>query len=179
LAPLPASPKLDIRNKNETPGRNAMQQIRVCTYDGPGAQPVIRNVPWPKVGKKAALIQIGACGVCGTDLHILKGHWPKPLPWPFTLGHELGGVIVECGAEFNQDFMSKPLKVGSKVMIPPLMPCGHCYYCIHYPQSANKCLTPVYYGRYLGFDKAPHLWGGWAEYVSGNVARHEDLQAAR
>ena len=50
-------------------------------------------------------------------------------------------------------------------MIPPLMPCGHCYYCIHYPESANKCLTPVYYGRYLGFDKAPHLWGGWAEYV--------------
>ena len=50
-------------------------------------------------------------------------------------------------------------------MIPPLMPCGHCYYCLHYPQSANKCLTPVYYGRYLGFDKAPHLWGGWAEYV--------------
>ena len=40
-----------------------------------------------------------------------------------------------------------------------------CYYCIHYPESANKCLTPVYYGRYLGFDKAPHLWGGWAEYV--------------
>jgi threonine dehydrogenase-like Zn-dependent dehydrogenase len=50
-------------------------------------------------------------------------------------------------------------------MIPPLMPCGSCYYCVHYPQNANKCLTPVYYGRYLGFDKAPHLWGGWAEYV--------------
>ena len=115
--------------------------------------------------KKAALIKVGACGVCGTDLHILKGHWPKPLPWPFTLGHEIGGVLVEVGSEFNEDFMSKPLTVGSKVMIPPLMPCGQCYYCIHYPQSANKCLTPVYYGRYLGFDKAPHLWGGWAEYV--------------
>ncbi len=125
----------------------------------------IRTVPWPKVGKKGALIKVGACGVCGTDLHILKGHWPKPLPWPFTLGHEIGGVLVEVGSEFTEDFMSKPLKVGSKVMIPPLMPCGHCYYCIHYPQSANKCLTPVYYGRYLGFDKAPHLWGGWAEYV--------------
>jgi threonine dehydrogenase-like Zn-dependent dehydrogenase len=50
-------------------------------------------------------------------------------------------------------------------MIPPLMPCGSCDYCLHYPQTANKCLTPVYYGRYLGFDKAPHLWGGWAEYV--------------
>src|SRR6202040_1856041 len=63
------------------------------------------------------------------------------------------------------DFMAKPLGVGSKVMIPPLMPCGYCYYCVHYPQQANKCLTPVYYGRYLGFDKPPHLWGGFAEYV--------------
>jgi threonine dehydrogenase-like Zn-dependent dehydrogenase len=87
------------------------------------------------------------------------------LPWPFTLGHEIGGVLVEVGSEFTEDFMGKPLKAGSKVMIPPLMPCGRCYYCIHYPLSANKCLTPVYYGRYLGFDKAPHLWGGWAEYV--------------
>ena len=142
-----------------------MEPIRVCTYDGPGAQPVIRTVPWPRIPKKAALIKVGACGVCGTDLHILKGHWPKPLPWPFTLGHEIGGVLVEVGSEFNEDFMSKPLAVGSKVMIPPLMPCGRCYYCVHYPESANKCLTPVYYGRYLGFDKAPHLWGGWAEYV--------------
>ena len=48
-----------------------MQQIRVCTHEGPGAKPVIRTVPWPDVGKKAALIKVGACGVCGTDLHIL------------------------------------------------------------------------------------------------------------
>jgi threonine dehydrogenase-like Zn-dependent dehydrogenase len=142
-----------------------MQHIRVSTFAGPGAKPVIHSVPWPKIPKKAALIQIGACGVCGTDLHILKGHWPRELPWPFTLGHELGGVIVETGSEFKEDFMSKPLRVGSRVMIPPLMPCGRCYYCIHYPESANKCLTPVYYGRYLGFDRPPHLWGGFAEYV--------------
>src|SRR5665213_421238 len=160
-----AGPSTATNNRRRAGKVSSMEQIRVCTYDGPGAQPVIRNVPWPKIPKKAALIKVGACGVCGTDLHILKGHWPKPLPWPFTLGHEIGGVLVEIGSEFSEDFMSKPLKIGSKVMIPPLMPCGHCYYCIHYPLSANKCLTPVYYGRYLGFDKAPHLWGGWAEYV--------------
>ena len=125
----------------------------------------MREVPWPKVPAKAALIQIGACGVCGTDQHILKGHWPKPLPWPFTLGHELAGVIVEIGAELKTDFMGKPIGVGSKLMLPPLMPCGLCDWCKHYPEQANKCLTPVYYGRYLGFDKPPHLWGGWAEYV--------------
>src|SRR5260370_530870 len=59
--------------------------IRVATFAGPGAQPEIRSVPWPDVPDKAALIQIGACGVCGTDLHTLKGHCPKPLPWPSPL----------------------------------------------------------------------------------------------
>ncbi len=139
--------------------------IRVTTHAAPGSDPEMRKVPWPDVPPKGALIKIGACGVCGTDQHILRGHWPKPLPWPFTLGHELAGVIVELGAELTTDFMGKPIEVGSKMMLPPLMPCGHCDWCLHYPESANKCLTPVYYGRYLGFDKPPHLWGGWAEYV--------------
>jgi threonine dehydrogenase-like Zn-dependent dehydrogenase len=139
--------------------------IRVATFAGPGAPPVIREVPRPRVPRKAALIQVGACGVCGTDLHILKGHWPKPLPWPFTLGHEIGGVIVEKGPDLAADFMGEPLEVGSRVMIPPLMPCGQLPLLPPLPETANKCLTPVYYGRYLGFDKPPHLWGGWAEHV--------------
>ena len=142
-----------------------MQTVRVATFEGPGAQPVIREVPKPEVPPKAALIRIAACGVCGTDLHILQGHWPRPLPWPFTLGHELVGVVEEIGEELTEDFMGQPLEIGSKVMLPPLMPCGSCYYCVHYPETANKCLTPVYYGRYLGFEKPPHLWGGWAEMV--------------
>jgi threonine dehydrogenase-like Zn-dependent dehydrogenase len=153
-----------------------MNEIRVATFDGPGASPVMRSVPYPKIGPKAALIRIGACGVCGTDLHILKGHWPKPLPWPFTLGHELAGVIVEIGDELKTDFMGKPIGVGSKLMLPPLMPCGHCDWCLHYPETANKCLTPVYYGRYLGFDKPPHLWGGWAEMVYVDL---EDLPGTK
>jgi threonine dehydrogenase-like Zn-dependent dehydrogenase len=142
-----------------------MSNVRVATFDGPGEPPMLREVPKPEVPPKAALIRIAACGVCGTDLHILKGHWPRPLPWPFTLGHELVGVVEEIGEELTEDFMGQPLEVGSKVMLPPLMPCGSCYYCVHYPETANKCLTPVYYGRYLGFEKPPHLWGGWAEMV--------------
>ena len=91
-----------------------MEQTRVSTFAGPGAQPVIHTVPWPKTSSRAALIKVGACGVCGTDLHILKGHWPKQLPWPFTLGHELGGVLVEVGDEFRTDFMEKPLAVDQR-----------------------------------------------------------------
>jgi threonine dehydrogenase-like Zn-dependent dehydrogenase len=150
--------------------------IRAATFAGPGAGPEIREVPWPKVGRKSALVQIGACGVCGTDLHILKGHWPKPLPWPFTLGHEMTGIIREIGPELKTDWMDLPITVGSKIMIPPFMPCGSCYYCKHYPESANRCQTPVYYGRYLGFDKPPHLWGGWAEYVYVDL---EDLPGTK
>lgn len=141
------------------------QSVRVATFDGPGTRPKIRVVPRPTVGNSAALIRIGACGVCGTDLHILRGHWPKPLPWPLTLGHEVAGVIEEKGDGLEYDFMGQPLSVGAKVMLPPLMPCGECYYCVHYPTRANRCLNPTYYGRYIPFEKPPHLWGSWAEMV--------------
>lgn len=142
-----------------------METIRVATFDGPGSRPQIRSVPHPTVPDRAALIRIEACGVCGTDLHILRGHWPKPLPWPLTLGHELAGVIEEKGRGLQADFMGHSLAVGDKVMLPPLMSCGECYYCVHYPMHANRCLNPTYYGRYIPFDKPPHLWGGWAEMV--------------
>ncbi len=142
-----------------------MQTVRIATFDGPGAKPQIQTVPKPKVPTRAALIQIGACGVCGTDLHILQGHWPKSLPWPFTLGHELAGIIVEKGPALEVDFMGQPLTIGCKVMLPPLMSCGECEYCVHYPLNSNRCLNPTYYGRYLPFAQPPHLWGGWAEMV--------------
>jgi hypothetical protein len=100
----------------------------------------------------AALIKIGACGVCGTDQHILKGHWPKPLPWPFTLGHELAGVIVEIGADLKTDHMGKPIGVGSKLMLPPLMPCGFCDWWRIPSSRTSADRSPQ---RYLGFDKPP------------------------
>jgi len=149
--------------------------VRVSTFAGPGANPVIREVPRPQVPARAALIRIAACGVCGTDLHILNGHWPTPLPWPFTLGHELAGVVVEIGEELTKDFMGHTLQVGSKVILPPLMPCGECFYCVHYPETANKCLAPVYYGRYLGFDRPPHLWGGWADAARTQPWEHDTI----
>jgi D-arabinose 1-dehydrogenase-like Zn-dependent alcohol dehydrogenase len=99
-----------------------MTTIRVTTFAGPGASPKMEQVPRPNISGKAGLIQIGACGVCGTDLHILKGHWPKPLNWPFTLGHELAGVLVEKGPGLVEDYMGNPLTEGCKVMIPPLNP---------------------------------------------------------
>ncbi len=142
-----------------------MESVRVATFTGPGSKPKIETVGEPAVPANAALIEIEACGVCGTDLHILKGHWPGELPWPFTLGHELAGTVLKIGECLTKDFMGVPLNEGCRVMLPPLMPCGCCFYCVHYPQHSNRCLQPTYYGRYLPFEKPPHLWGGWAEMV--------------
>lgn len=140
-------------------------QIRVITFDGPAKPPVLRIVPRPKVARRAALIRIHACGVCGTDLRILRGQWPGELPWPFTLGHELAGVIEEIGPDLRVDYMGKPIGPGDRIVMPPLMACGACYYCVHYPTRANRCLNPTYYGRKIGFRRPPHLWGGWADMV--------------
>ena len=160
----------------------AMEQIRVCTYDCPGAKPVIRTVPWPAISKKAALIKIGACGVCGTDLHILKGHWPKKLPWPFTLGHEIGGVLVEVGSEFSEDFMAKPLTVGSKVMIPPLM-LVRALLLLHAPPAQRQQVPDPGLRRPLsrfrqGAASVGRL-GGICLCRSRHAAGYQDLQIAR
>ena len=109
-----------------------MREVRVATFAGPGTAPEIQSVPYPQVPARAGLIEVEACGVCGTDLHILQGHWPKPLPWPFSLGHEVAGVLADKGEDLKEDYIGQPLEVGCRVMIPPLMPCGECHYCRHY-----------------------------------------------
>ncbi len=148
-----------------TGASTSSRSVRVITFDGPGTRPDLQTVPRPFVPNRGALIRIDACGVCGTDLHILQGHWPGDLPWPLTLGHELAGVVDEIGPGLTSDYMGRPLRQGDRVMIPPLMACGSCHYCIHYPTRANRCLNPTYYGRKIGFQRSPHLWGGWAEMV--------------
>ena len=97
-----------------------MEQIRVCTYDGPGARPVIRSVPWPKIPKKAALIKVGACGVCGTDLHIMHGAMDGRINRPAVIGHEMSGRIGGLGEGVDG------LAVGQPVTVMPLDCCGQC-----------------------------------------------------
>src|ERR1051326_7277553 len=72
---------LDRTRRDSQVEKIRMQEIRVCTYDGPGAKPIIRTVPWPKVGKKAALIKIGACGQAGADAMAMKTVKSTSVPW--------------------------------------------------------------------------------------------------
>ena len=61
----------------------------------------LENVPMPDVGRKDVLVKVGACGICGTDLHIIDGEFP-PTRYPIIIGHEFGGTIVDAGTDLDK-----------------------------------------------------------------------------
>jgi L-iditol 2-dehydrogenase len=78
------------------------------------------SVPSPKSSE--VLIKIAACGICGSDIHVMHDTFPY---WPpVILGHEFTGTIVELGRD------CKKFKIDDKVVAEPhTKACGHCYLC--------------------------------------------------
>src|SRR5260370_15709957 len=84
---------------------------------------VAAEVPAPLPGPGQVLIQVRACAVCRTDLHVVDGELPAP-KLPLIPGHEIVGTIVERGAEADR------FEVGDRVGVPWLgWTCGVCEYC--------------------------------------------------
>jgi S-(hydroxymethyl)glutathione dehydrogenase / alcohol dehydrogenase len=73
----------------------------------------------PKEGE--VLVRIGACGVCHSDLHVVEGHLPEPLP--LVLGHEGAGVVEEVGPGVES------LAAGDHVVLALVPSCGECDEC--------------------------------------------------
>src|SRR6188508_1193571 len=76
-------------------------------------------VPQPRAGE--VLVQVAACGVCHTDLHVIKGE--VAFPTPAVLGHEISGTVVELGEGVDAP------AVGARVVGTFIMPCGTCAQC--------------------------------------------------
>jgi threonine dehydrogenase-like Zn-dependent dehydrogenase len=120
----------------------------------------------PKVEKDCALIKIHNCGVCGTDIHGIKGL--RNLKYPFIPGHELVGTVVEKGSEANKTIKTigdQPFKVGDRVTVNPRIVCGHCYYCQNLPHRPEMCINARTYNSSITSDTPPYLFGGWSEYM--------------
>ncbi|WP_020662630.1 zinc-dependent alcohol dehydrogenase family protein [Amycolatopsis benzoatilytica] len=96
--------------------------MRAAIVDRPG-QIRVGEVPDPKPGERQVVVKVGACGICGTDLHIADGHFP-PTPYPIVPGHEFAGEIVELGADVPAEW-----KVGDRVAVDPSIYCGYCGPC--------------------------------------------------
>lgn len=82
----------------------------------------LREMPEPTPGQGEVLIEVKACGVCGTDIHVKHDRFPC---WPpVILGHEFAGEIVRLGPGVER------FKVGDRVVGEPhTQHCGHCYLC--------------------------------------------------
>ncbi|GAB3496127.1 zinc-dependent alcohol dehydrogenase family protein [Amycolatopsis cihanbeyliensis] len=96
--------------------------MRAAIIDEPGSIRV-GEVPDPKPGDREVVLRVGACGICGTDLHIADGHFP-PTPYPIVPGHEFAGEIVEIGGDVPGGW-----RVGDRVAVDPSLFCGYCHPC--------------------------------------------------
>lgn len=114
-----------------------------------------REVEVPKPGKDEVLVKMEAVGVCGSDIHYYShgriGNFV--VEFPFVLGHECAGTIVEAGSGV------KHLKVGDRVALEPGVPCGSCEFCLS--GKYNLCpdvkffATPPYGGCLMNYVAHP------------------------
>jgi threonine dehydrogenase-like Zn-dependent dehydrogenase len=124
-----------------------MNTMLAARYLGPDRiEPELVSIP--EIGDEEALVQVEACGFCGSDINIVAGTHPRARA-PLTLGHELCGTIAHVKAK------DSPLKVGDRVTCYPLISCGHCHPCTH--GNPHVCQNL----RLYGFD----VDGGMAEFV--------------
>ena len=113
----------------------------------------VEESPMPKVGAEDVLIQVKACGICGTDVHIYEGDkGAAEVTPPTILGHEFSGVVAEVGSAVTN------VKVGDRVCIDPNCYCGTCDFCRN--GIAHYCTDMIGYGTTVN--------GGFAEYCSVN-----------
>jgi alcohol dehydrogenase, propanol-preferring len=129
------------------------EKMRAMVLEQPGRPLVNSLIPVPPPGPDQVLVQVQACGVCRTDLHIFDGELTHP-KLPLVLGHEIAGKVVQVGERVDN------FHIGDRVGVPWLgYTDGTCRYC----QSGreNLCDNPKFTGYTID--------GGYAEYT---VADH-------
>ena len=143
--------------------------MRAVVLTAPGAPLEERELPSPAPGPGQLLLDVHACGVCRTDLHILDGELTRP-KLPLVLGHQIVATVAEVGAGVEE------LAPGDRVGVPWLgWTCGECRYC----RSGRENLCDR--ARFTGYDRD----GGYAEQAVADArfgfplpAGYPDLQAA-
>ncbi len=123
--------------------------MHAMQLDRPGGtlEPCVLAVPEPGAGQ--VLVQVHACAVCRTDLHVVDGDLTQGC-YPLVPGHEIVGTVVARGANVEH------LLEGQRVGVPWLgFTCGNCRYCLR--GEENLCEA----ARFTGY----HLPGGYAQYV--------------
>lgn len=130
-----------------------------------GAQETeFREYPMPEIPDDGALVKMEVAGICGTDV---KYYAKPPVDYPVVMGHENIGYIAKAGKQFQQ---RKRVKEGDLIFIEHYVPCFACEWChqgdYRLCQATDWRKNPeaLRYG-YTSAERAPHLWGGFAQYM--------------
>jgi propanol-preferring alcohol dehydrogenase len=127
------------------------------------------EVPMPEPGPGQLLLEVLACGVCRTDLHVLDGELPN-LRFPLTPGHEIVARVMRAARDVTA------VRHGDRVGVPWLAwTCGSCAYCKR--GQDNLCERALFTGYTVP--------GGYAQFVVAEAAaclplpaRYSDVEAA-
>jgi threonine dehydrogenase-like Zn-dependent dehydrogenase len=119
----------------------------------------VRDWEDPKLGPRDALLEIQACGVCGSDMHFYETDkddyilYPGLTKFPTVLGHEFSAKVVEVGKKVET------LKVGDMVTAEEMIWCGRCIPCRNgYPNHCTNLeeigfTTPGAFANYIAVDE--------------------------
>jgi len=127
---------------------------------------VIEEIPRPEPATDEVLIQVEACGVCHSDLHVARGDWKQfagIVKKPLTLGHEVVGRVAEKGSAVAE------LQVGDRVGLPWIYwSCGTCEPCRE--GNENLCARQKITGVTVD--------GGFAEFVKAPASHAVKIPAS-
>lgn len=135
-----------------------MALMLAAVLEGPGRLRV-REIPVPETEPGEVLVEVAACGICGSDLRYLAGENPwakhtlgheKPNPPDMILGHEVAGV-VETGA--------RRIRAG----LLAFRTCGECPQCLR--GESQLCTRTEHLGHGAGWEGREFNPGGMAEYM--------------
>lgn len=135
---------------------SVMRRQSLVKFDAPLCETIAET---PKPQGREVLVRIERCGLCHSDLHIQDGYadlgngkrldTTKGMTLPFTLGHEIAGVVDEVGPDVDKAL------IGKKKAVFPWIGCGQCRDCLN--GDENLCVR----NRYLGVA----IDGGFASHV--------------
>jgi alcohol dehydrogenase len=135
-----ATTELDVQRESVS---DIPKTMKAAVFVRPGVIE-LQERPVPEIGAGEALVRITTTTICGTDVHILKGEYP--VKSGLIIGHEPVGVIAKLGAGVTG------YRVGQRVIVGAITPCGQCYSCLG--GQGSQCGGSKTHGH-------PHAMGGW------------------
>lgn len=136
-------------------------------WRNPHVDLVDKDIPEP--GPSEVLIEVKACGICGSDVHMLQSNeegyifYPGLTAFPCTLGHEFSGRVVESGKEALNKRTGKRYDEGEAVCSEEMIWCSHCRPCADgFPNHCERLQEIGFsidgaYAKYIKAD-ARYLW---------------------